>query len=105
MLPLNQEAAMHGCREIVTFKEKAGVDRAAFKAAAQAVEPVLRTYDGFMGRELIDAGDHFVDLCAWRTRAHADAAVQKSLTDERLAPFFALCDEASVKMIHGAPVG
>lgn len=89
--------------ELVRFRPKAGVDRAALLRAAGGVDRFLDGCDGFVRRELAEPseeGGEWVDLVWWTSLDAAHRAGASVMASEDCAEFMALLDEATVKMDH-----
>lgn len=88
--------------EVVLFKTKPNVTEAQLATAAQALAPVLAARDGFMRRELVHDGAQWVDIVHWRDLAAAQAASEAVMAIPACQRFFAMIDQDSLRMLHGA---
>jgi hypothetical protein len=89
--------------EIVTFRLAPGTTETAFLAAARATGALLDGAPGFVSRRLSKGPDGgWTDHVAWTTRAQAEAAAARIMSDPAAAPFLAAIDPATIAMRHEA---
>ncbi len=87
--------------EIVTFRLTEGSDPAAFKAAADAMSPLLRATGKALARSLsCDPDGLWTDYILWSDLASAQAAANALMADPVAAPFGEMIDGPSVVMRH-----
>ncbi|MFA5951033.1 MAG: hypothetical protein WC807_12200 [Hyphomicrobium sp.] len=87
--------------ELVTFKANSGVTADQMVAAALAVTPLLRNYDGFISRSFAAAdGGTWIDAVYWRDRAAAEHAAKVVMQAPVAQAYFALIDQESMVFKH-----
>ena len=91
-----------GCVELALFRLRSGVSEAEFLKRAGDAGLALAEYPGFQSRELrrVHDSDEWADVIRWETRAHAEAAAEKILLDDRAAPFMGCLAPESIVMRH-----
>ncbi len=91
--------------EIVTFTLRPGTDPAAFARAAAALDALLATTPGFLGRCLSSGADGvWTDHVLWADMAAAEAAAAALPARPEAAAFLMGIDPASVAMRHDTVV-
>ena len=90
--------------ELVVFKLGDGVSREQFLGTVDGVSHWASRQPGFISRELsYDAeGDRWIEVVWWKTMDDAQAAAERAMSSESCVPMFALIDEESTLMLHGA---
>jgi hypothetical protein len=83
--------------EFAPFSLASGRTEADLAAASDAFQKAfLNDLPGFLRRETLRLGDgRYADLVHWRSRAEADAAMEKAMTSQACAAFFSVMDMAS----------
>jgi len=100
---LNSSATI--ATEVVIFESKSSVSRQALMQAAGAMENTLKSWNGFLNRELVDLGDSkWIDIVHWSDMASAQAAQEKAMKSEICLTFFALIKDENMQMFHGDQV-
>ncbi|HEY6918682.1 MAG TPA: hypothetical protein VI412_05435 [Tabrizicola sp.] len=89
--------------EYVTFTLVPGATDAAFLAAAQGTEALVRRQPGFLSRRLSKGADgRWTDAVTWASLAEAQAAPTAVMSEPAFHPFMALIDGSSALMRHEA---
>lgn len=98
-------SALAETTEVVYFKSKAGVLSSQLIGSAKHMDKTLRTWKGFISRELVDLGNgEWVDIVHWESAEAANKAAEIEMTSEACIPFFAFIDETQIKMYRGDSV-
>jgi hypothetical protein len=98
-------SALAETTEVVYFKSKAGVSSSQLISSAKHMDKTLRTWKGFISRELVELGNgEWVDIVHWASVEAANKAAEIEATSEACIPFFAFIDETQIKMYRGDSV-
>ena len=88
--------------ELTTFRLRAGVDHAAFRAADEAAQAFHHRQPGLLRRTTMRAVDGADDEWAvailWATWAQADAAAEAARADASMQAFESMIDAATVQV-------
>lgn len=108
-LPSQAEEALNPsitiATEVVIFESKDSVSPQALLKAADAMENTLKSWDGFLDRELIDLGDgKWIDIVHWSDMTAAQNAQEKAMQSQICLTFFELIKEENTQMFHGDQV-
>lgn len=88
--------------EVVHFKSKTGVSSEQLIGSAKRMEKTMYSWNGFISRELIElGGGEWIDIVHWENLKAAKRAAEIEATSEVCLPFFALIEEAKIKMYRG----
>ena len=89
--------------EIVNFRLQDGTNPEDFRAAARALDDLLRERGTASARTLVcDADGLWTDIVQWRNMDEAQSAAEELVKDPAFAPFGAMIDPGSVQMRHAA---
>lgn len=98
-------SALAETTEVVYFKSKPGVLGSQLIDSAKRMDKTLRTWKGFISREMVQLGnDEWVDIVHWESAEAANKAAEIEATSEACVPFFAFIDETQIKMYRGDSV-
>ena len=88
--------------EVVTFRLKPDVSNKNFIASAKSMDKTLRSWKGFISRELVDVGNgEWIDIVHWENLESALKAEELALKSEICLPFFSNIDDSSQKLFRG----
>ena len=91
--------------EVALFRLKNGTDEEAFLTATDATNSALKSYGGFIRREVLKSEDgHWLDLVYWSSLEEALSAAEQIMSDPSCHPFLEMLDMESVTMLHLHPV-
>ena len=91
--------------EVAMFRLKDGTDQEAFLSASDATMSALRSYSGFIRREVFKSEDgQWLDLLYWTSLEEAMSAAEQILDDPSCHPFLEMLDMPSLTMLHLHPV-
>lgn len=100
-----KEASSTIATEVVIFESKESVSQQALLQAADAMEETIKSWPGFLNRELIDLGNgKWIDIVHWSDMAAAQGAQEKAMKSEICLTFFSLIKEENMQMFHGNQV-
>ena len=95
-------SALAETTEVVYFKSKAGVSSSQLITSAKHMDRTLRTWKGFVSRELVELGNgEWIDIVHWESVEAANKAAAIETTSEVCLPFFALIEETQIKTYRG----
>lgn len=90
-----------GTIEIVIFKTKPEFSQKEVIDAARAVNPVVKQFNGYLGRKLATGKDStWVDIVYWTNLEAAEHANQEIIKSETCQKFFSMIDEESMDFRH-----
>jgi hypothetical protein len=91
--------------EVVIFKTKDGVSKQSILNSAEGMLSTLKSWDGFISRELINAGNqNWIDIVHWRDLKSAQAAQHKAMESDSCLLFFSFLEEEGQQLFHGEKV-
>lgn len=91
--------------EAALFRLKEGTNEEAFLMASDATMTALRSYSGFIRREVLKSGDgQWLDLIYWSSLEEAMSAAEQIMSDPSCHPFLEMLDMKSLTMLHLQPV-
>lgn len=91
--------------ELVIFKPKTRVDHGEVKNSMESLNPILKSYQGFIHRQLAKSSDgRWVDLVFWETMEDAKFAADDIMKNETAARVFEVIDEEEMSFFHFKPV-
>ncbi len=94
-----------GTIELVIFKTKPGFTQSEVIEAANAVNPVVKEFKGYIGRKLAISKDGtWTDIVYWTDLEAAEHAAQEIMKSETCQKFFGMIDEKSMTFMHLDPV-
>jgi len=94
-----------GTIELVTFKTKPGFSQKEVIEAANAVNPVVEKFSGYISRKLaVSEVGTWTDIVYWTDLESAEHAAQEVMKSETCQKFFGMIDEKSMKFMHLTPV-
>lgn len=94
-----------GTVELVIFKVKNNLSEEEVIGAANAVNPVLESYAGFISRKLAVSKDGvWSDIVYWSDLKSAEYAGQEVMKNETCQAYFGMIDEKSMNFMHLKPV-
>ncbi|MCW5518121.1 antibiotic biosynthesis monooxygenase family protein [Muriicola sp. Z0-33] len=94
-----------GTIELVIFKTKPEFSHKEVIEAANAVNPVVEVFDGYIGRKLAVSTDGtWTDIVYWTDLESAEHAAQEVMKSETCQKFFGMIDEESMTFMHLNPV-
>jgi antibiotic biosynthesis monooxygenase (ABM) superfamily enzyme len=86
---------------MVTFKTKPTFSREEVIEAAEAVNSVVETFPGYLGRKLaVDKEGNLTDLVNWTDLASAEHAATEIIKSETCQKFFHTIDESTMVFKH-----
>lgn len=87
--------------ELVIFKPKADVTTKETKTALESLTPILKTYNGFISREIgMDENNKWMDLVFWETMEDAKSAAEAVMEDETVIRAFEVIDKQEMAFYH-----
>ncbi len=90
-----------GVVELVLFKPKPGYSNDEIQAAAGKLEPILESYEGYIGRKLALSDDGlWMDLLYWTDMENAEKASNQIVNNSIAQEVFALIDESTMTLQH-----
>ena len=91
--------------EVAMFRLKEGTDREAFLRASDATMSALKSYSGFIRREVHTSEEgQWLDLIYWTSLEEAMSAAEQIMSDPACHPFLEMIDMPSLTMLHLHPV-
>jgi len=88
--------------EVVVFNTKNNVTDQQVTNTATLMLKTMRSWDGFMSRELVKVGDgKWIDVVHWKNPEAAILAQEKAMKSEVCLAFFSLIDEKLQQFYHG----
>lgn len=91
--------------ELVLFKPKPGVSADEVKTSLTSLNSVLKSYDGFVSRQLAAGKDErWMDLVFWESIDDAKFAAEDVLKKEEAIKAFGVIDEREMNFFHFEPV-
>lgn len=104
-LIMEKQKKVVGTIEVVVFKTNHGFTRQEVIEAAKAVNPVVKQFEGFIGRKLAVTEDGtWTDIVYWTDLASAKHAGEEVMKSQTCQKFFAMIDEKSMQFMHQTPV-
>jgi heme-degrading monooxygenase HmoA len=105
VLILSANAAQAETIEVVVFKAKNGVSEKSILNSAEGMLSTLKSWDGFISRELINAGNQkWIDVVHWRDLESAKAAQHKAMESDSCLLFFSFLEENGQQIFHGEKI-
>ncbi len=94
-----------GIIEVVIFKTNQGFSEQEVIEAANAVNPVVKQFEGFISRKLAVSEDGtWTDIVYWTDLASAKHAGEQVMKSKTCQKFFSMIDEKSMQFMHQTPV-
>ena len=94
-----------GTIELVIFKTKPEFCQKEVIEAANAVNPVVKKFKGYISRKLAVSKDGtWTDIVYWTDLESAEHAAQEVMKSEICQKFFEMIDEKSMSFMHLNPV-
>ncbi len=94
-----------GTIELVVFKTKPSFTKEQVIEAAEALNPIVTKFNGYLGRTLSVAEDGtWSDIVYWTDKESAEFSVKEVMKSETCQTFFAMIDEKSMQFMHMEPV-
>lgn len=91
--------------ELVIFKPKPGLSTDVIKTSLMSLEPILKSYHGFISRELaVNSENQWMDLVFWESMEDAVFAAEDILMQEKAVKAFEVIDDKEMKFFHFKPV-
>jgi hypothetical protein len=91
--------------EVVIFESKDEASPQALLQAAAAMVETIKSWGGFINRELIGLGNgKWIYIVHWADMASAQDAQEKAMQSEICLTFFSLIKEENMQMFHGDQV-
>lgn len=105
VLLISANATLAETVEVVVFKAKNGVSDDAILSSAKGMLSTLKSWDGFISRELINTGNQkWIDVVHWRDLESAKAAQHKAMESDSCLLFFSFLEEDGEQIFHGEKV-
>ena len=87
--------------EVVTFSLKEGVSNKEASHKLQALNELVRHFEGFIRRNIsFDKDGNWIDVVYWTSKELAVKAADEVAKNQKAAEIFAIIDETSVTMNH-----
>ncbi|CAM1357745.1 hypothetical protein [Tenacibaculum xiamenense] len=94
-----------GTVELVVFKTKPLFTKEQVIEAAEALNPIVTKFNGYLGRRLSVAEDGtWSDIVYWTDKESAEFAAKEVMKSKTCQTFFAMIDEKSMQFMHMKPV-
>jgi len=94
-----------GTIELVIFKTKPEFSQKEVIEAANAVNPVVKVFKGYISRKLAVSKDGtWTDIVYWTDLESAEHAANEIMKSETCQKFFGMIDEKSMTFMHLNPV-
>lgn len=91
--------------ELVLFKPKPGVRSEEVKSSLTSLNSILKSYNGFVGRQLaVEKENQWMDLVFWERMENATFAAEDILKNETAKKAFEVIDEREMNFFHFEPV-